>query len=617
MKKSFLLVFLCGLLQIATAQEFNFEEVVGPPNHTYSFNVANLGGVQYLSYFDASFNQVLFGYDGTDFTPIGGPVGLTYSFFLGQNGGNLYMAYYDNFFNQALVGFDGTDFVVMDPPTPNQAVNSFQFELNGFPFFDFFDFFTFNQFLKYYDGDEMVDVDLPDNHTFGFTVGVLDNFAYVILFDPFFFPVLYRFDGVSFVQVPLPANTSFPFQLAATEDVLYLGLNDDLTFQQVLFEFDGANFTEILSPLGYQVGGYVGELQDELYFFYYDPFFNPTLFRLNGTTLEEYPGPPGFTYSWNTGSTETEFYLSYYDGSFIQWLFLFDGNDFTQVPNPPNGNFNTFEVEYEEDGPILTFYDQNFNLGLFFFDGTETLEIPDPEVNYTFGDYQFQLGDGYYFFYYDEFFNVKLYRLTGEPNLLPSAADNSVTTLKNTPYKFKIEDFNFVDLNADDTLAAIEILEIPAEVGIMHLNGANLNNGDVILAENIKDLTYVPYSDGLGQPYDSFLFRVSDGEDFSEDIYTMLINVVETLSTQDPALAQAIQVYPNPVQDRFQLEMDAYSAEKGLDLMLYNQLGQVVRYENWGLQLQGTIDVADLPAGYYQLLVRDGNRFASKAIIIQ
>jgi hypothetical protein len=51
-------------------------------------------------------------------------------------------------------------------------------------------------------------------------------------------------------------------------------------------------------------------------------------------------------------------------------------------------------------------------------------------------------------------------------------------------------DFNFSDIDLDDTLAAIQIVEKPS-IGILHLNGANLATGQVIEAQYLEELTYL------------------------------------------------------------------------------------------------------------------------------
>ena len=623
--KNNLLVLFFGLFLFClplTAQDFIFEEVPNPEGHEYSFTMGELNGIQYLLYFDEFFNQAIFAYDGETLSPVDGPTDLTFSFYIDQADGVMYLSFYDLLFNQVLVAFDGDVFTPISEPLVNANVGQLQFTLNDFVFFDFFDFFSFTQTLQYYDGNEMVEVPLPDDYTFGFTLGVLNDNAFIILYDALFNSIPFRFDGANFEELTLPLGTQFPFTLAQTDELIYMGLSD-ANFQNTMYTFDGVNWEEIPNPVGFQLGGYIGELQDEFYFFYYDNYFNITPFKLDlGTDLLPLMNPPGLVYSWNTGTTENNFYLSYYDQIYFQnnLVILNDVDGLFHVPNPPGYFYSNFETEWE-DGALLTYYDDFFFLTLQYYADDELIEVPLPGMNYQFGDFQFTYGDAAYLYYFDNnTFENSLWKLTGEPNSLPMAEDNSVSTLQDVPYLFEIEDFNFVDLNDEDTLVAIQIIEIPSVKGILHLNGANLNNDDIISAEDIQYLTYVPFNSGLGTPWDSFLFRVYDGEDWSEETYTMLINVVEVLNTQDPRLANAMKVAPNPTTGYFQLEIENYTSGNDLQIVLMDGVGRVLSQQIVqvsGQDLAIPYDLSQEPAGLYYVLIRDGQHIATKKLMKQ
>ncbi|MCO6046520.1 Ig-like domain-containing protein, partial [Aeoliella sp. ICT_H6.2] len=117
----------------------------------------------------------------------------------------------------------------------------------------------------------------------------------------------------------------------------------------------------------------------------------------------------------------------------------------------------------------------------------------------------------------------------------PAATDGNVGTLEDTTYTYTVGDFNFSDPDAGDTLAAVEITTLPsAGTLLLDTNGGSLSDAiivsalDVIEAADIDAgyLKFQPATHGSGTPYDSFAFRVSDGEEFSLASYAMTIDVV-------------------------------------------------------------------------------------------
>lgn len=90
---------------------------------------------------------------------------------------------------------------------------------------------------------------------------------------------------------------------------------------------------------------------------------------------------------------------------------------------------------------------------------------------------------------------------------------------------------------------------------------------------------------------------------------------VETL----PEVGQ-LTLFPNPVRTNLRLEMDVLESAK-LELSLLNALGQVVLQQPLGNLNAGTythdMDVSRLPAGMYQLQLRQGNRVMVRKVVVQ
>lgn len=85
------------------------------------------------------------------------------------------------------------------------------------------------------------------------------------------------------------------------------------------------------------------------------------------------------------------------------------------------------------------------------------------------------------------------------------------------------------------------------------------------------------------------------------------------------ALQAGIKVFPNPVRDILNVQLDLPSATESLQIRLLNMLGQEVFSGNYG-QLQSDnieLDVNELPTGAYLIQVRDGKAQFTEPIVIQ
>lgn len=616
MKKQLHLILIialsCFYTGMLSAQDFIFTEVPNPPNTQFNDFVAQTDDNTYLSYFDNAYNTFLYAYDGETLTDIGGPAGFTYSFFLTEQEGNLYLAYNDYNYNTALVRYDGTDFTVIGEPSYDEFLNGYAFSVNGTDYFTWFEFFNFTEILRFVDGDDLVDVVMPTGLTFGNFIGELNGEVFVTLNDINFNQTMYSFDGTDFTEVTLPDNTTNPFLQVATDNALYINLFD-AGFNSLLYLFDGSSFTLVDTPMGFTVGGFIGQLDDKLYFDLNDNTYTGTLYELDGTTWTAFPSG-AYDLVFGAGASDNAVYPAYTDDGFYTFTMgICDGMDLTIVENPLGFQFSQYEVEWEA-GLFASYFDATFNTSLQYYNGMDLQIVPSPN-NLNFNDYEFELDELLHFTFRDFNFNRTLYYL-GEPNEIPTAADNTVQTLIETPYMFSVEEFNFADIDVDDTLSAIQIIEKPT-VGILHLDGANIGTGDIIPADEIEELTYVPFNEGMGMPYDSFEFKVFDGSDLSVETYTMYINVLEQLvGTNDNLLATALDIFPNPATDFITVKIDDYIPSETAEILIYNQNGQAMerRLTN---TLNETFATEDWVNGVYILVIREGGNMVSRRVIVQ
>jgi len=226
---------------------------------------------------------------------------------------------------------------------------------------------------------------------------------------------------------------------------------------------------------------------------------------------------------------------------------------------------------------------------------------------------------GYLYLRYNDlsYYQGTLYKL--RPNSIPTSADNSVTTFINIPYFFEQNDFSFVDTDGSDTLSSIMITEVES-VGNLFLEGAHVYVGDIILAEDLTNLVFFPNTGDENLNYDSFKFKVSDGDDFSDEEYVMTINVVDpATSTDDNFLNANILLYPIPADEFTTLQINATQAIEKLDVRIVSMNGKVVLQQTFnqiGEEFQQQFDLTNLATGQYILQGISPNGIVAQLISI-
>ena len=117
-------------------------------------------------------------------------------------------------------------------------------------------------------------------------------------------------------------------------------------------------------------------------------------------------------------------------------------------------------------------------------------------------------------------------------NDAPTAAHGGVTTLEDTDYAFAAADFNFSDVEVDDTLSSVRIVTLPA-LGSLANDGTAVTANQTIARADIDSgrLVFSPAANADGDRYARFTFKVSDGDRESASTYTMTINVTATVET--------------------------------------------------------------------------------------
>ncbi|MCF6811205.1 DUF4347 domain-containing protein, partial [Thiotrichales bacterium 19S9-12] len=125
-------------------------------------------------------------------------------------------------------------------------------------------------------------------------------------------------------------------------------------------------------------------------------------------------------------------------------------------------------------------------------------------------------------------------------NDLPTGADNTVSTDEDEAYVFGSGDFTFNDVDGD-AFAGIQIVSLEIN-GTLTFNGLDVTENQTIDASSLAQLIFDPLPNETGAPYDRFTFKVYDGTAYSDEVYTMNINV-------DPLDDAPINTLPGSVVD--------------------------------------------------------------------
>lgn len=637
------------------------EEIPNPPNYTLSWFSGGQDGDLFFEYYDQFFYTDLFHYDGMDLNTIPFTGDLNFPFYSHAFAGNFYFSAYDINFNQMLIEYDGDATAVEFPIPAGLQYGGYIGEYNDKMYVFLYDF-NFNTLFYEYDGTILTEVNGPTDLTFQNFISIYNDVMYLSFYDNNFDSQIVAFDGTTFTPLASPTGLQYNFFVGETEDYMYLSFYENLNFTSTLFLFDGTNFTEVTNPTGEQFSWVMFLDADKSYVNYSDANFNTVVYELTGSTLTLLPLPSGFQFPFYINSFDGRDFFGMYDLNFNQFLYGYDGTEFLEVDAPAGYtfsqyadtisgsayyvyfdlNFNTHFTRLESgsnsvieiNGPanftysnfaassndklFLGYNSTNFEQTLFIYDGNEFTEVENPLGKV----YSFMMTEdqGYLYLRYNDLsqYQGTLYRL--RPNSIPSSADNSVTTFINIPYFFEQNDFSFADTDGSDTLSSIMITEVEM-VGNLFLNGGHVYVGDIIPTEALSDLVFFPNTGDEAMNYDFFKFRVSDGDDFSDEEYVMTINVVDpATSTNDNFLNANILLFPIPADHFTTLQINANHAIEQLEVRIISMNGQVVLQQSFdqiGEEFQHQFDLTNLANGQYILHGISPHGIVAKAIDVK
>ncbi|MBD2291935.1 cadherin-like domain-containing protein [Anabaena sphaerica FACHB-251] len=108
----------------------------------------------------------------------------------------------------------------------------------------------------------------------------------------------------------------------------------------------------------------------------------------------------------------------------------------------------------------------------------------------------------------------------------PHTADFSVNLNEDTTYTFAVSDFPFTKGDENDTLKSVIIETLPDQ-GTLKIGDQVITEETEVSAEDINAglLTFAPENNTFGDNYTQFVFRVTDGKFFSDELHFATIGV--------------------------------------------------------------------------------------------
>lgn len=154
--------------------------------------------------------------------------------------------------------------------------------------------------------------------------------------------------------------------------------------------------------------------------------------------------------------------------------------------------------------------------------------------------------------------------------------------------------------------------DVASQWEILADDGSGDFSNPYLLYTNIEASTPNPPSLQLGTWVENSAVTLgSCGGDLSNINATLTGDVQNTLSTSQFSIAEAIKLYPNPMEDQLEIVMNSFEQE--VKFSMYNLLGEEVL--EVALSGSKAIDVSQMAAGvYFMKITYEGNSFTRKLI---
>ena len=143
---------------------------------------------------------------------------------------------------------------------------------------------------------------------------------------------------------------------------------------------------------------------------------------------------------------------------------------------------------------------------------------------------------------------------------------------------------------------------------------ANGNGGTGTLIYSINGVDFQTSNEFTDLPNGNYTVTVQDENGCTKESIELSINFT---NTNELDFDINFDLFPNPTQGEMTLILNQVT-DKDLTLRIYDvagKLAQEIRLEKSGIQLQENINVSNLPAGSYEIMLTDGSMFGRKRFV--
>ena len=309
---------------------------------------------------------------------------------------------------------------------------------------------------------------------------------------------LWKSDGTEQGTVKLTTFNANPANLVVVKDHLFFvghDNNDEAAIWKSDGTIDGTVMVKNVSKQNYEVYENLTDGNGILYFVVEDYVHGRELWKSDGTAegtvLVKDIHPNGSSHPSNLYYTNSRLYFSADDGVHGQELWVTDGTSqgTTLVGDIYTGSLDSYPTNMIALGGQLIF--------------NATTELGNELWAYDL------------------------------PFSLPLSADKSIATIEDSLLTFQSSDFPFTSFS-NKSLIKVKITEATTKGQFFLDDNSNLvadegeliKDGDEIDASDLSKITFVPKANGYGNTYDSFRFKVYDGEYYSDRANTLAFDIL-------------------------------------------------------------------------------------------
>ena len=160
-------------------------------------------------------------------------------------------------------------------------------------------------------------------------------------------------------------------------------------------------------------------------------------------------------------------------------------------------------------------------------------------------------------------------------------------------------------------------------------SGAHIyQNGELVAVSTdftVRPIDFKPILNYIGRGETASLFfngiiddfRIYNYELSGEEIAELYDGVQTDVNIVNDDFESGLSIYPVPVNNVLKFHYSTRNLQNNANIKLYNIFGSLILEEELGSNLNGELNVSDIPAGIYLLTFTNGEEFVTKKIIVQ